>query len=207
MDRHRQPTARSPHTPGKCEFGQGLYTAQMQLVAEELCVPVRARAPDSVRHVDDAGSGNDVGPAVASGELQSGEPGAGRGHGTRNPGAPGVGAAGSAAVRISSREDGAVSVRADAVAAGRLRRPRRRTTIRGPARSARRRAGILASGQVLGTSVPRVDMRAMVTGQFEFVHNVRVPGHAARARGAAAFTGRDGGERGRELGAWHARAS
>ena len=24
---------------GKCEFGQGLYTAQTQLVAEELCVP------------------------------------------------------------------------------------------------------------------------------------------------------------------------
>ena len=29
---------------------------------------------------------------------------------------------------------------------------------------------------VLGTPVPRVDMRAMATGQFEFVHNVRVPG-------------------------------
>ena len=29
---------------------------------------------------------------------------------------------------------------------------------------------------VLGTAVPRIDMRAMVTGQFEFVHNVRVPG-------------------------------
>jgi CO/xanthine dehydrogenase Mo-binding subunit len=29
---------------------------------------------------------------------------------------------------------------------------------------------------VLGTPVPRVDMRAMVTGEFEFVHNVRVPG-------------------------------
>ena len=25
---------------GKCEFGQGLYTAQMQLVAEEMCVPM-----------------------------------------------------------------------------------------------------------------------------------------------------------------------
>jgi hypothetical protein len=25
---------------GKCDFGQGLYTAQMQLVAEELCVPL-----------------------------------------------------------------------------------------------------------------------------------------------------------------------
>ena len=29
---------------------------------------------------------------------------------------------------------------------------------------------------MLGTPVPRVDMRAMATGQFEFVHNVRVPG-------------------------------
>src|SRR5436189_1525721 len=29
---------------------------------------------------------------------------------------------------------------------------------------------------VLGTSAPRVDMPAMATGQFEFVHNVRVPG-------------------------------
>jgi nicotinate dehydrogenase subunit B len=29
---------------------------------------------------------------------------------------------------------------------------------------------------VLGTPVPRVDMRAMATGEFEFVHNVRVPG-------------------------------
>src|SRR4029450_5519401 len=29
---------------------------------------------------------------------------------------------------------------------------------------------------VLGTPIPRVDMRAMATGQFEFVHNVRVPG-------------------------------
>ena len=25
---------------GKCEMGQGLYTAQTQLVAEELCVPM-----------------------------------------------------------------------------------------------------------------------------------------------------------------------
>src|ERR1700683_2092309 len=25
---------------GKCDFGQGMFTAQMQLVAEELCVPM-----------------------------------------------------------------------------------------------------------------------------------------------------------------------
>ena len=37
---------------------------------------------------------------------------------------------------------------------------------------------------VLGTPVPRVDMPAMATGQFEFVHNVRVPGmlHGAVVR-------------------------
>ena len=29
---------------------------------------------------------------------------------------------------------------------------------------------------VLGTAVPRVDMHDMVTGRFEFVHNVKVPG-------------------------------
>ena len=33
------PTARVTAYTGKCEFGQGLYTAQMQLVAEELGVP------------------------------------------------------------------------------------------------------------------------------------------------------------------------
>src|SRR5439155_2243727 len=30
--------------------------------------------------------------------------------------------------------------------------------------------------KVLGTPVPRVEIPAMVTGQFEFVQNVRVPG-------------------------------
>jgi nicotinate dehydrogenase subunit B len=49
---------------------------------------------------------------------------------------------------------------------------------------------------VLGTPVISVDMAAMATGQFEFVHNVRVPGmlHGAvvrpRAIGAA-LTGVD----------------
>ena len=40
------------------------------------------------------------------------------------------------------------------------------------------------SWTVLGTSVPRVDLPALVTGQFQFVHNVRVPGmvHGAVVR-------------------------
>ena len=49
---------------------------------------------------------------------------------------------------------------------------------------------------VLGTPAQRPDLPALVTGQFEFVHNVRVPGHAARPRGQAAGGGRHGDERG-----------
>src|SRR4029077_20212973 len=38
--------------------------------------------------------------------------------------------------------------------------------------------------RVLGTSVPRVDIAALATGQFEFIHNVHVPGmiHGAVVR-------------------------
>jgi hypothetical protein len=35
---------------GKCEFGQGLFTAQTQLIAEELSVPIRPRDAHPVRH-------------------------------------------------------------------------------------------------------------------------------------------------------------
>ena len=35
---------------GKCELGHGLYTAQTQLIAEELSRPVRPRQADAMRH-------------------------------------------------------------------------------------------------------------------------------------------------------------
>ena len=55
---------------GKCELGQGLYTAQMQLVAEELCVPfdrVRLIQCDTSLTPD---QGTTSGQPVASGQLQ-----------------------------------------------------------------------------------------------------------------------------------------
>ena len=64
---------------GKCELGQGLHTAQVQLVAEELDRAGRARSPGDVRHVANSRSGDDVRQPVASDELQSREPGAGGG--------------------------------------------------------------------------------------------------------------------------------
>ena len=29
---------------------------------------------------------------------------------------------------------------------------------------------------MLGTSVPRIEIPALVTGRFEYIHNIRVPG-------------------------------
>ena len=56
---------------GKCELGQGLFTSQTQLVAEELSVPLnRVRLIQCDTGVD-ARSGHDVGSRIASGEFQS----------------------------------------------------------------------------------------------------------------------------------------
>jgi nicotinate dehydrogenase subunit B len=159
---------------GKCEFGQGLYTAQMQLVAEELCVPF-----NRVRLIQcDTSMTPDQG--TTSGQQS---------HPTnfnRTNLALAAATARETLVRLASVQlgaptqdlvarDGAVSVRAT---------PSRRVSY-----------GALIGGKtfdvqlnpkaarihprewtVLGTPVPRVDMRAMATGEFEFVHNVRVPG-------------------------------
>ncbi len=159
---------------GKCEFGQGLYTAQMQLVAEELVCAAQSRAPDPVRHVDDTGSGHDIRATIAPDQLQPVEPGARRGHRPRDA--------------DPARRDAAQ--RTDAGSGRQGQRHRVKAT---PSR--RVSYGALIGGKkfdvqldpkaarihprdwtVLGTPVPRVDMRAMATGEFEFVHNVRVPG-------------------------------
>ena len=71
---------------GKCELGQGLFTVQTQLVAEELQVPLeRVRLIQCDTGVD-ARSGHDVRRTVASGELQQGRCRAGGSH--RAAGAP-----------------------------------------------------------------------------------------------------------------------
>jgi nicotinate dehydrogenase subunit B len=159
---------------GKCEFGQGLYTAQMQLVAEELCVPftrVRLIQCDTSMTPDQG--------------TTSGQQSHPTNFNTTNLALAAATARETlvrlAAVRLNAStpdlvaREGAVSVKAT---------PSRRVSY-----------ASLVGGQkfdvqlnpkasrihprdwtVLGTPVPRVDMRAMATGEFEFVHNVRVPG-------------------------------
>ena len=167
---------------GKCELGQGMLTAQSQLVAEELGVPfgrVRLIMCDT-----------DVCPDQGT---TSGSQSTPANFNERNL-ALAAATAREALVRLAAvrlgvpadqlmADDGMVSVTSD-----RARRVAYGDLVAGnqfsmplDARARRRPRG---SWKVLGTPVPRPDMTALATGTFEFVNDVRVPGmlHGAVVR-------------------------
>src|SRR5215831_12960834 len=159
---------------GKCEFGQGILTAQTQLVAEELSVPVaRVRLLEC-----DTALCPDQGTTSGSQSTPSN-------FNTRN-----------LAQAVATAREALLQL-----AAVRLAVPVEQLTItdgvnsRRAERTKRVSYGELVAGQpfhvtlsttaprqpasawtVLGQSVPHLDMAAMATGQFAYVHNVRVPG-------------------------------
>jgi CO/xanthine dehydrogenase Mo-binding subunit len=159
---------------GKCELGQGLGTAQMQLIAEELVVPIDRidliqcdtnRTPDqgvtsgSQSHPANFNQANLAQAAATAREALLRM----------------------AATRLQvpaeelDLEDGVLRSRSD---------PGKRTSygelIGGKTfhlsvdGRARRRPP--SDWRVLGAPVPRVEIPDLVTGRFEFVHDVRVPG-------------------------------
>jgi CO/xanthine dehydrogenase Mo-binding subunit len=159
---------------GKCELGQGLFTAQTQLVAEELSVPInRVRlvqcdtdmTPDQGT-TSGAGSHlanfNRAGLALAAATARHTLTGLA----STRMGVP---------VEQLTALDGAVTVTSD---------PSRRVTyaeligdrmfqVPLDADAARRHP---REWTVLGQPVPRVDLPDMVTARLEYVHNVRRPG-------------------------------
>jgi CO/xanthine dehydrogenase Mo-binding subunit len=159
---------------GKCEFGQGILTAQTQLVAEELSVPIaRVRLLEC-----DTALCPDQGTTSGSQSTPSN-------FNTRNLAQAAATARAAllqlAAVRLAvpveqlTITDGVISVRAERtkrvsygeLVAGQPFHVTLSTTApRQPA----------SAWTVLGQPVPRLDMAAMATGQFEYVHNVHVPG-------------------------------
>jgi nicotinate dehydrogenase subunit B len=159
---------------GKCELGQGLQTAQMQLVAEELDVPLSrvslTMCDTSVTPDQGTTSGAQSHPAnfnQANLALACA---------TAREALVRLGAErlGVAAAGLGTR-DGAVFVKADSsrrLSYGELIGGRRFSLNLDSA--ARRKSA--AEWTVLGAPVPRLDMAAMVTAQLEYVHNVRVPG-------------------------------
>jgi CO/xanthine dehydrogenase Mo-binding subunit len=159
---------------GKCELGHGLYTAQTQLIAEELCVPFNrvtlvqcdtALTPDqgttsgaqshptNFNNADLALAGATAREAlVAMAAERLGVP----------------------AAQLTVK-DGIVSATSDParrVSYAQLIGGRTFDLTLNP--NAKRRSP--ADWTILGTPVQRVEIPAMVTGRFEYVHNVRVPG-------------------------------
>src|SRR5499426_4509562 len=159
---------------GKCELGQGLYTAQKQLIAEELSVPF-----DRVKLIQcDTALTPDQGTTSGA-----------QSHPTNfNQGALALAGAtarevlfdmaskrfGVAADQLTVKE-GVISVKADTAKkvtyAELVGGKKFNLTLNN--RAKRKSPN---DWTVLGTPVPRIEIPAMVTGQFEYVHNVRLPG-------------------------------
>ena len=167
---------------GKCELGQGIYTAQMQLIAEELSIPI---ARVTLIQCD-----TDVCPdqGTTSGSQSTptnfNERGLAQAAATAREALIALASARlGVAIDQLQAVDGAVVARSDrakrigygALVAGKtFNVPLSATAKRKPA----------SEWTVLGKPVPRPDMPALATGTFEFVHNVRVPGmlHGAVVR-------------------------
>jgi CO/xanthine dehydrogenase Mo-binding subunit len=159
---------------GKEELGQGMSTAQMQLVAEELCVPFQRVnlivADTSLTPDQGVTSGSQSHPTNFN----------------RNNLAGACATAREALLQLGSKHlnlpaeelvaiDGTIRSKTDAskkVAYGELVAGNKFNLKLDPA--AKRKPA--SEWTVLGKPIGRPDMPAMATGTFEYVHNVRVPG-------------------------------
>ena len=159
---------------GKCELGQGLYTAQTQLIAEELAVPIdrilliqcdTALTPDqgttsgSQSHPANFNSSN-LAQAAATAREELHRMAAAR---LQVP------------VEQLAVENGVIHVATDPSARAEYGQliGGKKFTLQLDSRAKRRHP---SEWRVLGKPVPRSEIPALVTGRFEFVHNVSVPG-------------------------------
>lgn len=159
------------HT-GKCDLGQGIFTAQTQLVAEELCVPV-----SRVRLVQcDTDITPDQGTTSGSQSTPTNfnEQNLALAAATARETLLGLAAARlGVPVEQLTPADGVISsttgarVRYEELVGGRNFQVPLSTTAK------RRSAG---QWTVLGKSVPSLDRHAVITGQFEYVHSIHLPG-------------------------------
>jgi nicotinate dehydrogenase subunit B len=159
---------------GKCELGQGIYTAQTQLVAEELSVPVARvtliQCDTSVAPDQGTTSGSQSTPTNFN-EANLAQACATAREALLRLGAARLGVP----VDQLTIVDGVIGVQGDAsrwVGYGDLVGGKKFNLTLSP--TAKRRTP--DTWTVLGKPIRRVDMAAMATGAFEFVHNVRLPG-------------------------------
>jgi nicotinate dehydrogenase subunit B len=159
---------------GKEELGQGMSTAQMQLVAEELCVPfhrVNLVVADTALTPDQGvTSGSQSSPANFNRNNQAGAAATAR---------QALLQMASAKLNLPADQltavDGEIRSKSDAkkkIGYGELVAGNK-FNIKVDTNASRKPA---SEWTVLGKPIPRPDMPAMATGRFEYVHNVHVPG-------------------------------
>src|SRR6202041_494565 len=157
---------------GKCDFGQGILTVQSQLVAEELCVPIARvkliQCDTSICPDQGTTSGSQSTPTNFNSENL----------------ALAAATAREALLSLAAKKFGEpvenLTV-ADGVITGAMGPHVRYEHLIGnkhfslplSATATRRSA---ADWKVLGKPIPSLDRTALMTGQFEFVHHVRIPG-------------------------------
>jgi nicotinate dehydrogenase subunit B len=159
---------------GKCDLGQGMLTAQTQLVAEELSV-----APGAVTLIQcDTAVCPDQGTTSGSQSTPTNfnDRNLAQAAATAREALLGLAAARLGVARDQlALDNGVISAKGNSskrVAYGELLSGK--TFNLQVDQQAKRKPA--SEWKVLGKPVPRLDMAAMATGQFEFVHNVRVPG-------------------------------
>jgi nicotinate dehydrogenase subunit B len=159
---------------GKQELGQGIVTAQAQLVAEELCVPlarVRIIAADTADTPDEGYTSGSQSHPTNFNHANLAQAAATARQMLVQLASQKLGVS---AAQLSAR-DGAVfltSNPAKKVSYGELIGGKKFSIALDP--NAPRKA--FAEWTILGKPIPRVDIPSLVFSQFEFVHNVKLPG-------------------------------
>src|SRR3984957_533179 len=157
---------------GKCDFGQGIFTAQSQLIAEELCVPIARvkliQCDTSVTPDQGTTSGSQSTPTNFNSENL----------------ALAAATAREALLSLAAKkfaEPVEQLALADGVITGKMEGRVKYEELIGNqhfnlplSATAKRRSA--ADWTVLGKPIPSLDRTALMTGQFEFVQHVRVPG-------------------------------
>jgi CO/xanthine dehydrogenase Mo-binding subunit len=157
---------------GKCDFGQGMYTAQTQLIAEELCVSIdRVRliqCDTSVTPDQGTTSGSQSTPTNFNNSDLAQAAATAR-EALINMAAPHLGVPANLLTASNGyiRAKGGGRVSYGELIAG------KKFNLALDLKAKRRPP---SEWTVLGKPLPSLDIEALVTGQFEFVHNVRVPG-------------------------------
>jgi CO/xanthine dehydrogenase Mo-binding subunit len=157
---------------GKCDFGQGMFTVQTQLVAEELCVPLGRvkliQCDTSVAPDQGTTSGSQSTPTNFNSDNLA------------QAAATAREALVSMAANHWGEPAGQLTV-AEGVISGKSGRHITYAELIGSKQfnlplnsNARRRSP--SQWTVLGKPVRALETPALMTGQFEFVHNVRLPG-------------------------------